>query len=170
MTSSYHIQLQELLQKSTLTPGVYTPTHQLKNADHWAVIVDRTPVLITGPADDLESAQQANDLAKSRSFRNAVKALDLDGEIYSGVVEGATDINWPDVCDAVVSSKSGEIAVEGDIDDLMTISLIKHPGLTTFLCINTDLARIIDPNAPELDDGRHLASLISPSTSSFAFH
>ncbi len=40
-----------------------------------------------------------------------------------------------------------------DQGDLQMINLYPHNDLTTLLYVNTELARIIDPNAPDMDDG-----------------
>ena len=167
--NTYQSQLQALLQASTLTPGAYTPSLNIKAVDHVAVCIGGVPVLLTGPSDDLESVNQAKAFCRSKSFELAKRALGLDGQVTCETVNG-NDIQWPKLCEAVVSSNAGEIEAGEDDGDLMTINLSQNRGLTTLLCVNTELARIIDPNAPEMCDGKILPYLAKQSSTTMHIH
>lgn len=159
ITSTYQVRLQELLQASTLTPARYTPSEAVMTGTHMGVFVGSTPVLLTGPSDDEESIQQAIAFTKSKAFRHLCHGLQLDGDISAKSVRGA-DIAWPAECDCVSASESGKVESGGDGGPLMVLCPSNQAGLSTLLCVNTELARIIDPKAPELDSGMELAELV----------
>lgn len=168
MINNYQNQLQEFLKASTVTPGLYSPSHSVRFGDHVAVMVDGSPILLTGPAGDQESISQAEAFVSSKAFSQAVKALDISGDLSVEAVSGES-ISWPSSCEAVVQSEPGVVESSGD-GGLMTINLSQHRGLTTLLCTNTELARIIDPEAPEMCDGRILPQLAQKHTGTLKFH
>lgn len=169
MINTYQHQLQEYLQASTLTPGMYTPSTTAKSIRHVAVCVDRKPILLTGPSDDKESLEQANAFCSSPAFDVAIKALGLKGSSTVVFIDGNV-IDWPESCEAVVESVPGVIEAGNQDGDLMMINLSQNRGLTTLLCVNTELAQIIDPNAPEMCDGRSLSELARQTRNMLEFH
>ena len=158
MVNTYQNQLQEYLQQSTLTPAIYVPSNAVKQSKHVAVCISGKPILLTGPKDDSESIRQAKALCESQTFSSAIAALGLIGEVNMEVVSG-DQIAWPKQCEAVAMSKAGVIEVGGDYGDLMTINLTQNRGLTTLLCVNSDLAQIIEAGAPDMCDGSVLPYL-----------
>ncbi len=158
--NEYQKELLRLLNLSTLTPSSYRPSRAVKAATHAAVFVGARALLLTGPSDDLESMTQARSLALSQTLRIALGALGLHGAPEYGTVRGC-DIDWQDSHPCVSSSKSGHTERGNEAGDVMTIVLgdSSYEGLTVVLCTVSELARIIDPNAPEMDDGRRLSEL-----------
>ena len=169
MINTYQNQLQEYLQASSLTPGMYVPSSITRSIEHVAVCVDGKPLLLTGPSGDQESLEQANAFCSSQAFHMAIKGLGLEGSL---VVEsiGGNAIEWPDNCEAVVKSESGIIERGSEDGTLMTINLSQNRGLTTLLCINSELAKIIDPGAPEMCEGQTMLTFASQSVGTLEFH
>lgn len=159
MDNPFQSRLQAHLQASTLTPGVFPPSEPFTAMDLAAVLVGGKPILLTGAGDDPGSLQQAESLSQARAFKAAIVGLAINGELSSGLVSGG-DIDWPRECEAVVGSTAGEAETDGGSGDLKMISLHPYRGLTTLLCVNTELAQIIDPAAPVMDDGRNLTELL----------
>ena len=157
--SAYQIELAGLLERSTLTPGSYTPSQAVKSAFHAAVFVNETPVILCGLNDDPTSIAQAEALAASSHIARLYKAAGLSGPITSGAIAGA-QIPWQDSHSAVVSKPAGQVEAGADVGPLVAIVLRdKHAAITTNLCVTTETARILDANAPVLDDGRKLTAL-----------
>lgn len=158
--SAYQEELGRLLKLSTLTPAHYAPSDEIKTLRSVAVCVDGEPILLTGPADDDESAYQAQALCHSQSFRQALNGLDLAGELSCRSFEGK-EIAWCDEHVSVATSKSGDIEKGGEAGDLVLILVgcKADNRLATWMCVNTEIARIMDPSVPELDDGVRLSSL-----------
>ena len=169
MPDPFQQRLQAHLQSSTLTPGVFTVTEAFKTMPMAAVLVGGKPILLTGAGDDKASLQQAQRFASSRAFKAAMTDLALKGELSHSVVQGDS-IDWPAECQAVVGSKAGVSETDGGSGDLKMISLHPYRGLTTLLCVNTELAQIIDPQAPMLDDGRDLTQLLQDAPQILKFH
>lgn len=157
--NAYQAELARLLALSTLTPGSYTPGDHVKTANHMAVFVDEKPVILCGPSDDPASVSQAEALAASPQVQAAFRAAGRSGAIHSGVIAGS-HVQWQGAEAAVVSKSSGQVEPGGDDGPLVAI-VLNDPtqALTTSLCVNTAIARILDANAPELDDGRKLPAL-----------
>ena len=160
MTSQYQLELQDLLQRSSLTPGQTRPSEELKAGFHAGVTAGEIPVILTGPANDKDSVEMAMALARSPAFERVMRAAGYTGPILPEAIAGIS-IKWPSVVSAVLPSRPGEIEVGGEEEDLtiMLLDLTHHAGVTTMLCVTTELARIIDPLAPELDDGFRLPKL-----------
>lgn len=169
MTDFFQQRLQAHLKASTLTPGVFAVTDVFKTMPVAAVLVGGEPLLLTGAGDDKASLDQARCFASSTTFKAAAISLELKGELSYAVVAGGS-IDWPAQCEAVVGSKAGMIETDGSSGDLKMISLHPYRGLTTLLCVNTELARIIDPQAPTLDDGRDLTELLKDAPQILKFH
>jgi len=159
MTSPFQQRLQAHLQTSTLTPGIFPVSETFKTMAMAAVLVDGKPIVLTGSGDDAASLSQAQAFSQSKAFKAAMTGLSLTGPLSAAVVQGK-DIDWPEQCEAVVGSASGVVETDAGNGDLKMISLHGYRGLTTLLCVNTELARIIDPKAPMMDDGRDLTELL----------
>ncbi len=159
MSNPFVRRLQAHLKVSTLTPGVFTPSACFKSQSFAAVLVGDTPVILTGAGDDTNSFNQAEKFCQAQAFKAAVAGLALNGKTTAQIVEGDA-IDWPQVCEAVVGSTSGSVELGSDTGELKMISLNAYRGLTTLLCVNTELARIIDPQVPDMDDGRDLTELL----------
>ncbi len=156
--SPYQEKLLELLELSTLTPGTYVPTDSVKSGEHWAVMVDDVPVYLAGPADCAESMAEAKNLAQTIEFKVALGAMNRDGDVTYGMVSGS-EIDWQEGYSAVVRSESGQREESLDNDELVGINLLNEPALTVWMCVNTVMAQILDPDCPELDDGEELSNL-----------
>jgi putative DNA primase/helicase len=157
----YQVELARLLKVSTLTPGHYTPSANLRTGRHVAVFAGYCPVVLCGPADDEESVNQARFLAGSKLARRIFtepsgKAGD---QLRVGVVDGR-DLSWGQTLSAIVSKPSGQIEIGDGEGPLIAILLDDPDGIrASALCIMTETARAFDPAAPELDDGRTLSRL-----------
>tara|TARA_B100000809_G_scaffold253918_1_gene290511 strand:+ start:675 stop:1184 length:510 start_codon:yes stop_codon:yes gene_type:complete len=152
MFDKYQSLVEAYLKASSLTPGIYTPSAAVKSADLVAVFVGTQAVLLTGASSDAGSVLQAESFCQLNAFVAAMQVLKLDGPIEYKKINGS-DLEWPDVCEAVVASTSGAVEDSAGEGDLMMINLTAYKELTVLLCINTELARIIDPKAPMMDDG-----------------
>jgi hypothetical protein len=169
MSRQYQLKLQQYLQQSTLTPGVYAPSDALTSSDLAAVMVDGKAIILTGSGEDKASIVQAQALSQSKAFRAAMKSLDISGQLTAGVISGLS-IDWPSSCEAVVASTAGEAESGDEQGDLQMISLYPDKSLTTLLCVNTELARIIDPDAPAMDDGKLLTEMTEEEVQILKFH
>lgn len=159
-TNNYQGELARLLKLSTLTPGNYRPSEAMRNTNHAAVFVGESPIILCGPSDDPESVIQADALAACVQFSKALHANGRAGEVHSGLVAGA-HVNWQDNESAIISSVTNQVEMGGGDDGALIAIVLNDPGyaLATFLCINTETARIFDANVPELDDGSRLSAL-----------
>jgi len=169
MSSDFQLRLQAHLQASTLTPGIFPVADAFKAMSMAAVLVGGKPILLTGSGDDETSLSQAQAFSQSKAFKAAMTGLTLTGPLSAAVVQGK-DIDWPQECEAVVASTPGVVETDGGHGDLKMISLHGYRGLTTLLCVNTELARIIDPKAPLMDDGRDLTELLKDQPQILKFH
>lgn len=160
MPSPFQLRLQEHLKASNLTPGVFPVNESFKALSMAAVLVGDKPILLTGAGDDAESLKQAERFTQSKAFKAAMSSLALVGTLRAGVVDGQ-GIDWPQQCEAVVGSEPGVVENDGSSGELKMISLHTSRSLTTLLCVNTELACIVDPAAPLMDDGRDLTELLS---------
>lgn len=152
MTNKNQSLLKEYLKASTLTPGLYKPSDAVKSANLVGVFAGDQTLLLTGASGDTGSETQAQVFCESQEFSAALQALNVSGEIHVKRVAGC-DIEWPDVCEAVVASKAGETEDGAGEGDLMMINMSQYKELTVLLCVISELASIIDPKAPKLDDG-----------------
>lgn len=158
--NEYQKELARLLKLSTLTPANYMPSPAVKSGTHAAVFVNGAPFLITGPADDMKSMTQARLLSESPALLSGLQAMGLFGEPEYGTVKGES-IDWQISHSSVASSVGGHVESGNDVGDLMAIVIGDNSGnaFAVLMCINTDLAKIIDPSAPALDDGKCLTGL-----------
>jgi putative DNA primase/helicase len=157
--NTYQKELARLLALSNVTPGNYTPTDNFRNANHTAVFVNDEPVILCGSADDQASVAMVEALAASGHLQVACQAAGISGPIKTGVIVGR-NIQWNRTESAVVSKPSGMIEPGGEDGPVVAV-VLNDPAqaLVTSLCVTTETARIFDPEAPELDDGRTLAVL-----------
>jgi len=168
----YQTELARLLAKSTLTPATYQPTEEIKTAHHAAVFVDGQPVILCGLSDDKESVDMAKALAGNPDMKRAFRACGYAAkEVGHGSCAGKL-IQWKGTEAAISSKPSGQVEHGGSTGDLHAI-VLDHPrglldsrakaskteAMTVFMCINTSVARCLDKNAPELDNGERLAIL-----------
>ena len=156
--NAYQKKIQELLIKSTLTNGNYTPSEFVKTCRHAAVLLNGHPVYLSGPADDAESRAESDQLAMSAMFATGLKSIGLTGELSSGIVDGA-DIKWMSSYSAVVRSEEGVVEYGDEDGELVGINLTQSLPLTVLMCVNSSIAQILDPECPELDDGHELSRL-----------
>jgi N12 class adenine-specific DNA methylase/antirestriction protein ArdC/phage/plasmid primase-like uncharacterized protein len=159
--TAYQAELARLLKLSTLTPGNYEPSEAAKTDNHAAVFVGDEAVILCGPSDDPLSVSQADALAASPQVQNFYRAAGYTDQFYSGVVSGS-HIQWGMIESAIVSKPSGLVELGDDIGPLIAV-VLNDPkqALTTTLCVTTATARILDPDVPELDNGKVLPSLAS---------
>ena len=158
-TGAYQAELAHLLALSTLTPGSYVPSVQVRAAHHAAVLVDGAPAILCGPSDEPASIAHAAALCNSAHVVAGLRAAGLNGEITVGEVAGS-QVLWQDSEAAVVAKPSGQVEPGGEQGPLVAIVLNDpEKALATILCVTTETARIFDANAPELDDGRTLHAL-----------
>lgn len=156
--NSYQDQLKQLLITSTITWGLYKPTSFVRSTDHIAVLLDGKPVYLAGEADCVVSRQQAFKIAMNDMFKIGLSNIGLTGELSYGVVSGAS-IEWKDSHHAIVKSKQGFLEDGQGVGELIGIDLTDNKSLMVLLCVNDSLAKILDPQCPELDNGRDLAFL-----------
>lgn len=161
--NAYQAELARLLRLSTITPGRYAPSEEVKSGFHAAVFVGDTPVILCGPSTDPLSAFQAAALSSSNYVLAAFFAAGKFGAIRNGVVAGS-HVPWSLFESAIVSKPSGQVELGNDDGPLLAI-VCDDPqqALTTGLCVTTETARIFDVTAPELDDGRRLPLLANAS-------
>lgn len=169
MSNKYQSLLKDYLQASTLTPGLYKPSDAVKAAQLVGVFADDRPLLLTGAAGDVGSETQAQAFCASREFSAALQALNVTGELQVKSIGGA-DLYWPETCEAVVASNAGEIEDGVGQGDLMMINLSQYKELTVLLCVISDLATIIDPKAPKLDDGTLIAQFADDNLQVLQLH
>lgn len=169
MSNKYQSLLKDYLQASTLTPGLYKPSNAVKAAQLVGVFADDRPLLLTGAAGDVGSETQAQAFCTSREFSAALQALNVTGELQVKSIGGA-DLDWPETCEAVVASNAGEIEDGVGQGDLMMINLSQYKELTVLLCVISDLATIIDPKAPKLDDGTLIAQFADDNLQVLQLH
>lgn len=151
-TNKHQQQLQDFLRLSTLTPGLYAPSEAVKAAQLVGVFAGDTPLLLTGAAGDAGSIAQAEAFCQSQAFAAVLEVLGIKDLLALKSVS-ASSLDWPESCEAVVAAESGVVEDGAGQGDLMMINFSGFKELTLLLCVNSELARIIDPEAPEMDDG-----------------
>ncbi len=156
--SSYQNQLSHLLKISTLTFGTYKPSLSVMTSDNAAVLLDNQPIYLSGPADCEFSLNEAAQLACSEMFKIGLNEIGLCGQLSSGIVSGA-DIKWKESHSAIVRSESGVVEDGQGTGALVGINLTENTAFATLMCINDSIAKILDPECPELDDGHNLSKL-----------
>ncbi|WP_051553480.1 zincin-like metallopeptidase domain-containing protein [Desulfobulbus elongatus] len=157
--SDFKAELSRLLKLSTLAPAKYLTTAPARDNEHAAVFADGRPVILTGWTDNPQSLEQAVALAQSDQAKAILVAAGYSEPITADIIAGR-DVPWNEEEAAIATKQSGQVEPGGN-DGLLVAVVLNDPqaALTTNLSITTETARILDPNAPELDDGRKLASL-----------
>ncbi|USD59078.1 hypothetical protein J4N45_11100 [Vibrio sp. SCSIO 43140] len=158
--NAYQTQLKQLLVKSTITTGSYSPSAFVKTCKHMAVLVDGKPVYLAGEADCEVSTREAKMLAASEIFKLGLSSIGLTGELSHGPVSGS-DINWKSSHNAIVRSETGVFEDGQSLGELIGINLTESEPLGVLMCVNNSLAKILDPECPELDNGCDLSLLAS---------
>lgn len=140
-------ELLDRLALSTLTPGVYTPSEAVKTNMHVAVFAGDMPLILTGSFEDHASIEQAHSLAKSPVFQRLVEKSGYAGELRVGDIHG-NEIDWKDKLSAVIAKESGKIETGQEKGDLMAIILADDLPLATVMCVDSEIAKAIDPLSP----------------------
>lgn len=156
--TAYQLKLKDLLIRSTLCTGRYTPSEAVKHGTHSAVLVDGVPVYLSGPSEDAMSLHESEQLAQSQMFALALLNIGISGDITHGIVKGV-EIDWQVSYSSVVRSEEGQFEDGQGQGELVGINLTQHEPLTVFMCVNDSIARIFDPQCPSLDNGNDLAIL-----------
>lgn len=156
---AYQQELGRLLKASTLSPGPYAPSDDVKSGRHAGVLRAGRPVVLCGPADDSASLAQARALAAA-----GFAARLLGGPLEAAAVD-ATLIRWGDVTPwAVIEKPAGHVEDGTGSGRVMAIVLAEPAKpIAVSLCITTETARALDPGAPQLDDGITLSLLARAS-------
>lgn len=140
-------ELLDRLALSTLTPGVYTPSEAVKTNMHVAVFAGEKPLILTGSFDDKSSIEQAHSLAKSPVFKRLVEKSGYTGALHVGDIHG-NQIEWGEKLSAVIAKESGKIETGQEKGDLMAIILADDLPLATVMCVDSEIAKAIDPLSP----------------------
>jgi hypothetical protein len=149
----FQIELARLLKISTITPGSYVPSDNVRHGMHAAVFVNGDPVILCGPSNDSASVQESQALARSSRFSRLCKKKGLLGVITDGYISGKL-IKWNDRESAIVKSTSGEVELGNQDGDLVAIVLNDpNTSFTAAMCVITEIAKTFDSKAPELCDG-----------------
>lgn len=141
--------LMDRLALSTLTPGVYTPSEAMKDKaeTHVVVFAGDKPLILTGSIDDHASHEQAQALVKSEAFVALLKKSGYSGNVrYAELASGA--IEWQDKYSAIVAKESGKIENGTEKGDLMAVILADDLPLATVMCVDSEIAKAIDPLSP----------------------
>lgn len=127
----------------------------MKTGRHAAVLQAGRPVVLCGPADDPRSVAQAVALAAT-----PIAATILGGPLKAGDVDAAT-IAWADVSPFAVVEKPPGHVEDGTRRGRVMAIVLAEPSkpIAVKLCVTTETARALDPNAPDLDDGESLPAL-----------
>lgn len=156
--NKYQIRLKELFTKSTLCIGHYKPSEFVKTIKHSAVFINEKPIYLSGLSYDNEAMEQVKQLSTSAPFINALRKMGMNGEISYGAINGS-DIDWEQEYLSVADSKTGVFENGSGTCKLIGINLTQSLPLTTFMCINDTVAKILDPKCPKLDNGIDLSNL-----------
>ncbi|MCW2240652.1 hypothetical protein [Azospirillum canadense] len=163
--AAYRTEIRMLLKASPLTPGAYRPSDDVRSGTHAAVLVGGRPVVLCGSYDDPLSLAHARGLASSGFAAAAFYAAGFSGPVDIGSVDGRS-IAWADAMTAIVGKPAGQ-AEDGSGTGPLIAIVLHDPSkaLATALCVTTETARVLDPSAPDLDDGRTLGDLARVATS-----
>jgi hypothetical protein len=139
-----------LLRLSTLTPGGYAPTAEVRSAFHAAVFCGDQALVLCGPSDDEASVKEASALSSSKAFKKLCAFSGRKGDITQGFISGKA-IPWKSQEFAIVKSISGVVETGEGSGKLIALVLNDVEGtLTTLMCTTTEIARIFDPQVPDL--------------------
>lgn len=157
--TEYQTELGRLLKLSTVAPGLYAPTEEVKHGTHVAVFIGDKPILLCGPSDDPESVTMASAFALSPYFKHINGVAGNHGEPSVGYLSGQI-IKWQEKESAIVEKLSGQVE-DGNGEGSLIAIVLNDPKrvMAVAMCINTETARIFDHNVPELDDGGAISKL-----------
>lgn len=146
----------DLLRQSTLTPSEYEPTPGMMGTAHVAIVVGDKPVILIGPADDVESQRIANRLADSDSMSGLLFAVfpELGANIRVADVPGS-DVSWASSMSSLAAKASGQVEEGGEPGPLVAVFLDRQRGnaVAVGMAINDEILHCIDPDAPRLEAG-----------------
>ncbi|MGR5448541.1 hypothetical protein ACP3V3_01910 [Vibrio sp. PNB22_3_1] len=149
--------LAKYLRFSSLTPGSYVPSDDARSSKHWAIFVDKAPILLFGYEDCAISRDIAAELSCSEVLAATLGRIGVKGRLTWGLVDGAAML-WDNNYTAVVRSMPGLVEV-GGVDELQVINLTQNTALTTMMCVLREIGSILDANFPEYDDTPLLEAL-----------
>ena len=124
---------QGLLAQSTMLAGRYSPSEEVKTYTHAGVFLDNYLIILTGPANDAHSMQQAEALEKSTEFQHMVNMTYGVGRLRAGSVDGAA-IGWFDGMAAVVSKSAGKVGDGTEQGSVLAI-LTARPETATAMAL-----------------------------------
>lgn len=158
------------LKKSPLTPGHYRPTETIRNTRHVGVFSGDTPLVLTGPHDDESSRREAVGLAHSLGFQLIAQEAGVKTPLNVAYIDGGK-IAWPDIMGAVVAKEGGEVVDVDGTNGPLVAMVFNEPfgrhvtGVVTSMCVMTDIARILAPDAPDMVTSKSEAkALRTPAT------
>lgn len=135
---------------STLTPATAFVQPELAQFEHVGIAVNGKPILSTGPAFDRASEKTAHELVNSGDFILALVHCGIASfscmRVCVTTFKGS-NIDWPNTISVVASKLSGDNQTQfaTNILNLSNVDI-----LTTLLCTEASLAKILDPNCPVL--------------------
>lgn len=160
-----------LLGMSPLTAGI-TPLNEITRVSrHEAVLLDGEPLFLTGPAGNDAAEYRAQALSAHPMVKQVLSALSMAGTLSVGSVDGMA-IDWPSKSDVIVDKASFQ-AHQRDERPTMSLYLINLTGageISTLMSLTTELAQILEPNAPDLHSGDNLDQLITLVRQQFQRH
>lgn len=133
----------EALRRSPITFGNYAPTPEFRSADHAAVFVDDTPIILTGWSEDPLSIRQSQELVHCRDFLLMLDRLGYRGTVHAGTVNGRT--LFAEHMAAIVASEVGVTEMGGDQGPLIAVVLDKKKPdkLAAALCCSPAISNIL---------------------------
>jgi len=152
----FQMMLGHRLMGSTVTPGVYRPTPEIKAISAHAVVFAVAPdgtesvAVICGPASDPASMVQADAIAASAD------ACRMFGgrQLLAGAVAGDR-VPWAAEMGAFASKPAGQVEQGGEDGPVLAI-LVDFDGHAherlVWMCACTETARALDPAAPPIGD------------------
>lgn len=136
------------LQQSSIALGVYTPSSAVKAISHAAVLVNGTPLFLTGQSSIPRSIKQAEHLCLSHDFLHALHFADFVGKVSFGHVRGV-DIHWPSQCFVLIHKTRDRVELADELAPIRIISLAPNTlPLITELCLSDNLSSIISTGVP----------------------
>lgn len=135
--------LLERLKSATLTPGTYIPSEAMKNGIHVAVFVGKKPLVLTGSFLDDSSFKQAQALVQSKPFKQLCRNAGYIGELHVNDISGQ-DIDWNSKYGAIAAKESGKVETGTETGDLIALILSDDLPFVTALCIDTEIAEVIE--------------------------
>lgn len=144
----------DLLRQSTLTPGTYAPTPEMRGGEHLALAAGVVPLMVLGPADDAETAQVGWRLIGSSAMAGLVHAAypEFDGPLNLYPMNGA-QVTWHTAMPALVSKPAGQVEQGDESGPLVAVMLDPERGtaLAVGMATNNEVLHCIDPAAPQIE-------------------